>query len=62
MVHIICEPLLNCIPFFMTISRHIQFDTAEVLENQDVDTIHKATMWIKRHPTMGFLDTHVDGW
>ena len=39
---------VNRIPFSMTISHHIKFSTAEVLENQDMDTILKVIKWINK--------------
>ncbi len=38
---------VNKIPFFMTISRHVQFGTAEVLTNQQAKTLVACVKKVK---------------
>ncbi|KAI2491042.1 Reverse transcriptase (RNA-dependent DNA polymerase) [Fragilaria crotonensis] len=40
---------VNKLPFFMTISRHIKFSTAELLVNRHIETIFKATKRVHQH-------------
>jgi hypothetical protein len=55
---------VNKIPFFMTISRHIKFCTAEMLTNQKNQTILSAIKQVKKiYMKRGFQLKHmlVDG-
>ena len=40
---------VNKLPFFMTISRHIKFSTAELLVNRHIETIFSATKRVHQH-------------
>ncbi|KAI2499082.1 Reverse transcriptase (RNA-dependent DNA polymerase) [Fragilaria crotonensis] len=40
---------VNKLPFFMTISRHIKFSTAELLINRHIETIFSATKRVHQH-------------
>jgi hypothetical protein len=55
---------VNKIPFFMTISRHIKFGTAEMIKSQKAVTLLKAIKQVKSaYMKQGFNITHllVDG-
>jgi hypothetical protein len=51
---------VNRLPFFMTISRHIKFGTAEAIKNQQNKTILAAIKQVKSiYMRRGFIITHL---